>query len=271
MTTESPSAVSNRKPLAYRASKVVAGLAVLFGLTTVLLLSIQDSRSTAYVPRCQNHLKCLLLAIHNYHDEFGTFPPAYTTDASGRKLHSWRTLLLPYLDEAESYEELRLDEPWDSPHNVAVEKSIFTRTKDFYACPKDPVFRQSQWFDTNYFAVLGPRTIWSTDGSVSFDDVVDGTQRTICIVEVAGSGVHWMEPRDLHFERMSFDVNGLSNHGLSSHHGSVSRTKHAGICHVGVLDGSVFALPASISQKYLRELLTFDDDAPALNWRESLR
>ncbi|MGZ0170457.1 MAG: DUF1559 family PulG-like putative transporter [Planctomycetales bacterium] len=271
MKTESPSTVSKRKSLPFRAFKVVVGLAVCFGLGTVLLESIQQSRSTAYVPRCQNHLKTLMMAVHNYHDDFGSLPPPYTIDADGRKLHSWRTLLLPYLDAAASYEKLRLDEPWDSPHNVSVESTISARTKDYYACPQNPVFRRSKWFDTNYFAVLGPRTIWSTDGPVSLDDVVDGTQRTICIIEVAGSGVHWMEPRDIHFDRLSFEVNGPSNHGLSSHHGSYTRTKHAGVCHVGVLDGSVFALPASIFQRQLQELLIIDDDAPALDWRESLR
>jgi len=212
-----------------------------------------------------------MVAIHSYHADFGALPPPYTIDANGRKLHSWRTLLLPYLDAATTYNELRLDEPWDSPHKVAVEKRISIRTKDFFACPKDPVFRQSQWFDTNYFAVIGPRTIWKVDGSVSLDDVADGTQRTICFIEVADSGVHWMEPRDLHFERMSFVLNGPSNHGLSSHHESNSWTEHVGVCHVGVLDGLALALPASISQRELRELLIMDDDAPALDWRESLR
>jgi hypothetical protein len=271
MTIESPSTILKRKSLSYRTFKIAAGIAVLLGLTTVLLQMIQLSRSTTYVPQCQNHLKALMFAIHSYHEDFGKLPPAYTTDANGRKLHSWRTLLLPYLDEAALYDELHLDEPWDSPHNLAVENRIRARIKDFFACPKDPVFRQSQWFDTNYFAVLGPRTIWGVDGSVSLDEVADGTQRTICIVEVAGSGVHWMEPRDLHFDRMSFAVNELSNHGLSSHHGNDSRTKHTGVCNVGVLDGSVFALPASISERDLRELLIIDDDAPALDWRELLR
>lgn len=271
MKTETPSTVSKRNSLPFRAFKVVAGLAVLLGLTTVLLQSIQQSRSTAYTPRCLNHLKALMMAIHQYHDDFGVLPPPYTTDANGRKLHSWRTLLLPYLDATSAYEKLRLDEPWDSPHNISVESTISTRTKDYFACPKDPVFRQSKWFDTNYFAVIGPRTMWSVDGSLSPDDVVDGAQRTICVIEVTGAGVHWMEPRDMHFDRLSFEVNGLSNHGLSSHHGSDSRTKQSGVCHVGVLNGLALALPVSISKQQLRELLMIDDDAPALDWRESLR
>ena len=58
--------------------------------------------------------------MNNYEAQHGCFPPAYSVDKDGRPLHSWRVLLLPYLDEEELYKQLRLDEPWDSPHNKAV-------------------------------------------------------------------------------------------------------------------------------------------------------
>ena len=41
--------------------------------------------------------------MHNYHDEHGSFPPAYIADASGKPMHSWRVLILPYLDEKGLY------------------------------------------------------------------------------------------------------------------------------------------------------------------------
>ena len=43
-----------------------------------------------------------------------TFPPAYSTDAAGKPLLSWRVLILPYIDQQGLYEQFHLDEPWDT-------------------------------------------------------------------------------------------------------------------------------------------------------------
>ena len=41
-----------------------------------------------------------------------------TMTMSGKPLLSWRVHLLPFLEENELYEQFKLDEPWDSPHNI---------------------------------------------------------------------------------------------------------------------------------------------------------
>lgn len=61
----------------------------------------------------------IVLAMLIYEKQHGTLPPAYTVDDHGNPLHSWRVLLLPYLGHDEIYAEIRLDEPWDSAHNLA--------------------------------------------------------------------------------------------------------------------------------------------------------
>ncbi len=63
------------------------------------------------------NLKRIALAMHNYHDMHGSFPPSATYAADGTPLLSWRVALLPYLDEDTLYKQFRHNEPWDSKHN----------------------------------------------------------------------------------------------------------------------------------------------------------
>ncbi len=46
---------------------------------------------------CTKNLRQLSLALHNYHDRHGHFPPPYVADANGKPMHSWRVLILPHL------------------------------------------------------------------------------------------------------------------------------------------------------------------------------
>ena len=75
----------------------------------------------------------LVAALQAYRAEHGTFPPAFTLSASGRPLHSWRVLILPYLgDDAKAlYGQIRLDESWNSSHNAAFHAQI----PDVFRCP----------------------------------------------------------------------------------------------------------------------------------------
>jgi len=77
-------------------------------------------REAAARTQAVNNLKCIGLAMHNYHDMHKRLPPAAICDATGRPLLSWRVALLPFVDVAENklYGEFKLDEAWDSPHNL---------------------------------------------------------------------------------------------------------------------------------------------------------
>ena len=43
------------------------------------------------------NLKEIALAIHNYHDVYQRFPPAYVADEDGKPMHSWRVLVLEFI------------------------------------------------------------------------------------------------------------------------------------------------------------------------------
>jgi hypothetical protein len=201
--------------------------------------------------QCGNHLKHIALALQNYHDECGTFPPAYIADSSGRPLHSWRVLILPFLGHSDLYARYRFDEPWDGPNN----RKLAAEMPPEFACPCQP--RPSGGLtETNYLAVVGPGTVWPGVKPTSMSQISDGTSNTILVVEVHDSGISWLEPRDLHVTQMPMTINPLRGQGISSRHASPN-DRGRGTRAVAVFcDGHTQSLPNDLPPETLRGLLT---------------
>src|SRR5688572_33251458 len=45
------------------------------------------------------------------------FPPAYVADSNGTPMHSWRVLILPYIEANHIYDRYDQTQPWDSATN----------------------------------------------------------------------------------------------------------------------------------------------------------
>ena len=81
--------------------------------------------------RCLTKLLKICSAAEEYYAAVKEPLPPYIADPSGTPLHSWRVLLLPYLGEQKLYEQIKLDEPWDSEWNRQFHKLM----PDCYCCP----------------------------------------------------------------------------------------------------------------------------------------
>lgn len=149
--------------------------------------------------RCNVNLHRIGLAMQEYHAAYASFPPAYIADDAGTPIHSWRVLLLPFFgdDEKAIYQAYRFDEPWNGPHN----QQLAGRIRDVYRCGWD-LDRKST--ETSYLAVVGPRTAFP--GSQPRKTIPDGAWDTVLVIEFDHSGIHWMEPRDLSFDAIDFEL-----------------------------------------------------------------
>ncbi len=193
---------------------------------------------------CINNVSQIALAILNYDSARGKLPPLYTVDKDGKPLHSWRVLLLPYLEYNHLYEQIRLDEPWDSEHN--------SRFHDFeipiYRCRSNPNAKPGQ--DCCYSAIAGESFVpGSEPRGVSVDSISakDGTSYTICLVEVK-EPFCWMDPKaDVTLKDLEAGINTPGGR-VGSH--------HPGGCVVAFFDRSVRFLSETIDGSILRALGT---------------
>jgi hypothetical protein len=218
--------------------------AVLIILGTILAFMIPSVTSGPPSRRmtCSNHLKQIGLALQNYHDVYGSFPPAYIADASGRPMHSWRVLILPFAEQKPLYDAYRFDEPWDGPNN----RKLHNQYPAYFCCPA--CWQKQPKGETNYVAVVGPDTLWPGEKATSFAGLIDGSSNTIMVVEVHNSGIHWMEPRDLHVTQMPMAVNPPRGQGISSPHPNCALAVFA--------DGHTQALRNDTPPSVLRAALT---------------
>ena len=174
-----------------------AGNAVLWliGVPAVLLVlwlgvvTWQQVRDTKHRTACHSHLGRLGLALHSYHDDYGSFPPAFVRGPDGERWHSWRVLLLPYLGQQELYDAYRFDQPWNSEAN----RSLAAQAPEAYQCPAC----SSEADRTNYFAIVSRRSMWPAYQTVSLADVRDGGPNTLQLVEDPRNDVVWTAPVDV--------------------------------------------------------------------------
>lgn len=85
---------------------VIAIIAILIAL---LLPAVQQAREAARRSSCRNNVKQIGLAMHNYHDVYGSFPNGTVATVVGGWGISWWARLLPYLDQAPLYNQLKFE------------------------------------------------------------------------------------------------------------------------------------------------------------------
>jgi prepilin-type N-terminal cleavage/methylation domain-containing protein len=115
---------------------VIAIIAVLIGL---LLPAVQKVREAASRLQCQNNLKQIALAVHNYHDAFNTLPRNGSRSGSGTAVNSWSFFarMLPYLEQDNLYRASQIDTA-SLLGNVAEQTNIAT-----FFCPSDTAQQNS--------------------------------------------------------------------------------------------------------------------------------
>ncbi len=155
--------------------------------------ALDHCKSAYQRAECFTRIRAIDSAILRYEAENGALPPAFTVDANGKRLHSWRTLILPYLgEEARAlYEKIDLNEPWDSDANKRFAKEM----PSVFRCPSNAKAKEGQ---TTVSVLLGEDTLFDESG-VGKDlakrlQRKDVDARRQALVIERSQPVDWMDP-----------------------------------------------------------------------------
>lgn len=241
---QSPENESNlpMEPADWRGSAL--RIVMLLGLLGLLLLMFMPrwplggARESARRAGCMNNLHNIALALHNYESVYRSLPPAYTVDAEGKPLHSWRTLILPYVEQKPLYDKIDLSKPWDDPAN----RIAFETYPRIYQCPSSDFPHDT----TTYFAVIAPGGCFKPTEYNSLAAITDRHDLTLMVIEVSQKyAVHWMSPNDATEEMI---LNRKTDVDFSHPHGSQA----------AFVDGHIKFLTENIRPDVLRALISID-------------
>ena len=190
---------------AFTLVELLAVVGVIFMLIGLAMPAIQKVRAAADKMRCASQLRQLGIALHLYHNDYGSLPPGVTPNRLGVPYPylGWQARLLPYLEQDAAWKQIdtayRQDRyPFNNPPH-----EYFAKPMKLFSCPADERLQDAHYARgryyvalTSYVGVLG--TSWNQlDGvlflnsKVRLTDIYDGTTHTIMVGERPPSPDFW--------------------------------------------------------------------------------
>lgn len=197
-----------RRSFGFTLVELLVVIAIIGILVALLLPAVQAAREAARRISCQNNLKQVGLALHNYHDALRMFPPSSVWG------HNWVPFLLPYVEQENLYEQYRWDVRWDHALNqpvVNTELSVMrcasapTGSRRIDRLPSGRTAMAGDYAPTSGVSpvlvrvgLVPPtsnlRGVITTRGPIRLADVLDGTSHSLLITEDAGRPEFWNRP-----------------------------------------------------------------------------
>lgn len=211
-------------------------------LIGMLIPAVQQVRTAARRTMTMNNTRQICLASLNYESANMRFPSnlSLNNPEAGENL-SWRVHILPFLERQDLYDRFNLDEPWDSPTNIALiaEMPEVFQHIELELQPGYTVFQMP----TSPANSETPAILVEGEKGVGFGSISDGSSNTILVMEVSESAaVPWTKPEDWQFDPDN------PAHSLGD--------AFPGVFIAGLCDGSTHAIERDVAPEALKPLIT---------------
>lgn len=196
-------------PRGFTLIELLVVIAIIGLLMALLLPAIQRVREAANRMRCQNNIKQLAIAVHNYESNFGVLPPSMLAPIGatfGTNNGSWSVhgRILEFIEQGTAGARVNLEIAWDQQLHTGVpqmripvficpsEVNDTVRTRLVGGQPQPFVYPQNYGFNFGTWLVWNPQNGQGGDG-VFFPNAqltmgqlaaLDGTSNTLMIAEV---------------------------------------------------------------------------------------
>ncbi len=214
----------------------------------LLLPAVAQIREVARMEETRNNMREISFGMHSYSDTFRKLPPSEGSEPDRGTMLSWRVAILPFINQNNLYELFNHNEPWDSPHNLA----LLEKMPDVYASLNhelEPGYTQIQVpvasSTTMTTDEIDPRVVplFIPGQRVRLESILDGLSQTIMVLEVNPNlAVPWTAPQDWEFDYN----NPLRGLGDARPQGFI----------VAYADGSVFTVSGDVETTLLRSRFT---------------
>ncbi|MBX7167215.1 MAG: DUF1559 domain-containing protein [Pirellulales bacterium] len=186
--------------------------------------------------KSMSRFKQIAIAWHLWHDEHKHFPVQANYDADGKPLLNWRVHILLNLDQKDLYQRFKLDEPWDSPHNLQLLDLIPAECQA-------STDQQPASTNTTVVSTVGEAFVLFGREGRGVRDFTDGNSKSILLIETR-TNIPWTKPEDLVIDcaKPRARIEGL----------------HPGLFISAFGDGSVQAISDTVSDERLLKPLTIN-------------
>ncbi|MBM4091140.1 MAG: DUF1559 domain-containing protein [Planctomycetes bacterium] len=188
-------------------------IAIIGILVALLLPAVQAAREAGRRMQCNNNLRQIGLALHNFHDARGFLPPGGISGSSVTEAHEalgiptgvehgWAVFVLPYLEQQVAYDAYDMRRDWRAPQNRNARETKLP----VFACPSTPGGGR---MDVEIFGGYG--SVRSAVSDYGVDNAINTALYALRVIDDASAARPYGVMRVNELQRFRDLTDGLSN------------------------------------------------------------